>query len=1533
MSKKQNEPELLRATVESQLALARSPIAPVSPLGDMQHELQVHEIELEMQNEALRQSGVMLEESRDRYVDFYDFAPVGYLTLSHKALIAEINLTGAAMLGEVRGKLLRRRFSQFLAPEHHDRWYRHFMDVQQQDEKQTCELDITRGDGQRLHIQLDSLRLEKDGHPPVVRIALTDITELKRAETALRASESRQRVLEQQKLIQTSLDGFWVAQAKDARILEANNAFCEMVGYSREELLTMRIPDLEAGDAPNETAAHFKKLMVVGYGRFETRYRHKQGHLVDLEASGSYSAMNGGEFYVFARDITERKRSEDALNFVAQRGWMDSAENFFDALVKYLGKTLGVDYVFISRLAEDPGITETVASYANGVIAPNMHYVIKGTPCENVMGRRFCFYPQGVQQMFPGAELLVTMSAESYAGLPLWDSVGHPIGMIAVLDGKPLRDEAQVSQILQLIATRAAAELERERNDRILRQSERKFRTLAENMPANLIRYDLHARAIYMNSTMMADIAPEFLPVLGKSLTKAFPGNDAAAAHQRIIERAIATGIPGELEFQVPNPRGEMRFHHVRYVAEHDSNGEIVGALGIGRDITESKLAEKYEQFRSQTLELLSGGAPLQNILEGIVRGVEQLKPDMICSILLLDSQGKRLGEGVAPSLPDFYNSAIDGLKIGVGVGSCGTAAATGERVIVDDILKHPHWIPYKELAARAGLGACWSEPIRSSTGQVLGTFAVYHREAHSPTAFDISIIEKSVHLVSIAIERKRAEEALRASEQEFRTLAENLPDVLVRYDRDGRRTYTNRALQLSFALTADELIGKTARDNNPTGMEMIETYRRALEHTLATGERSEFEVQAILANGNIRTGLCFIAAERTPDGRISGAIAIARDITERKRMENEIRRREREFRSLAENSPDPIFRYDRDCRRIYANPASSVMSGHPVESLIGTTPDDGKLLGADDAATLMAAIRRVFDSNESGSVDTTSVDRDGKQREYQVLLVPEEDEDGNVAVVLGLARDITAIRDAERQMTEFVANLPGFAYTFRMSPEGHGSFPFVSPGIEKLVGLKPEDVKNDMAPLLALAHPDDAPRIIAALDESARTMAPYRVETRARRPDLSESWSELRSVPVRQADGSILWHGIMLDIDERKRNEAELERHRQHLEKLVEDRTHALSIAKETAEAATRAKSQFLAAASHDMRQPLQAIILFNETLAMTRLDKEQTRISNHLSKSVTSLGDLLDELLDLSRLDAGMIEPQLAVIQAGDLLGMIGDEFDGVFRGKNLSLRLFCPLGSLALFSDKNLLLTLLRNLVGNAVKYTARGGVLVSIRRRKDRALIQVWDTGIGIAPEQSDSIFEEYFQVGNPERDRAKGVGLGLSIVRRLSKLLGIAVGLRSRQGKGSVFELAVPLADEPDMPAPAMRASAPPENVASARLAGKEIVVIEDDETVAEAIRFSLEIAGAHVTLFDTAEDALRSAETMAADCYISDYRLPGMDGLQLLDSIQANSPKPIKAVLLTGNTSTGQISLLQSSSWEVLFKPVDLPTLLAAIEH
>jgi signal transduction histidine kinase len=237
------------------------------------------------------------------------------------------------------------------------------------------------------------------------------------------------------------------------------------------------------------------------------------------------------------------------------------------------------------------------------------------------------------------------------------------------------------------------------------------------------------------------------------------------------------------------------------------------------------------------------------------------------------------------------------------------------------------------------------------------------------------------------------------------------------------------------------------------------------------------------------------------------------------------------------------------------------------------------------------------------------------------------------------------------------------------------------------------------------------------------------------------------------------------------------------------------LAQARDEAEQANRAKSRFLAAASHDLRQPILAINLFQDALAKTELSQEQKQIADYLSRSADSLSGILTELLEISRFDAGAVQSCPAPVPVAEIFHRIDTEFSPLARVKGLRFKFFFPQKAIVLFTDQKMLLNLLRNLIDNAFKYIETGGVLVALRSRGDRALIQVWDTGIGIAPEHIEAIFDEYFQIGNPQRDRAKGLGLGLSIVRRLAKALGCQVSCRSRPGKGSVFEFQVPLLDE------------------------------------------------------------------------------------------------------------------------------------------
>jgi two-component system sensor kinase FixL len=279
----------------------------------MQHELQVYQIELEMQNEELQRTLASLNEAVNKYVDFYDSSPSGYLTLNGDGSITEINFAAARLFGKARSQILNQRLEPFIAPESHTAWRRHFLDARLQDAPFSCEICIRRDDNSNLFVQMDSIRLLKEGNAPVLRIAMTDITRLKRMEQALLESESKQRMLEQKEFVQASLDGFWMVNARNGQILEVNENYCTMVGYTRDEILKMSIGDLDAIEAPEDIQARLSNVMTRGYDRFETRHRHKLGHLVDFEVSVTRSGSHGGVNFAFFHDITERNRYNSLL--------------------------------------------------------------------------------------------------------------------------------------------------------------------------------------------------------------------------------------------------------------------------------------------------------------------------------------------------------------------------------------------------------------------------------------------------------------------------------------------------------------------------------------------------------------------------------------------------------------------------------------------------------------------------------------------------------------------------------------------------------------------------------------------------------------------------------------------------------------------------------------------------------------------------------------------------------------------------------------------------------------------------------------------------------------------------------------------------------------------------------------------------------------------------------------------------------------------------------------------------------------------
>ncbi len=367
-----------------------------------------------------------------------------------------------------------------------------------------------------------------------------------------------------------------------------------------------------------------------------------------------------------------------------------------------------------------------------------------------------------------------------------------------------------------------------------------------------------------------------------------------------------------------------------------------------------------------------------------------------------------------------------------------------------------------------------------------------------------------------------------------------------------------------------------------------------------------------------------------------------------------------------------------------------------------------------------------------------------------------------------------------------------------------------------------------------------------------------------------------------------------------------------------LSEQKRAAEAARNEAEIANRSKTQFFAAASHDLRQPLHAMGLFAAALVEKVRDPEVIGVVNSINASVEALEALFGELLDISKIDAGVIQPNPTHFAAQSLFDRLNMDLEPEAAEKGLRLR-FAATRHI-IHSDPMLLERIIRNIVSNAIRYTRQGGVVVGCRARAGRLWIEVWDSGCGIAPEHQQKVFEEFYQIGNAERDRRKGMGLGLSIVTRLARLLGSELRLDSRLNRGSVFRLSVAPGT---LPPPS--ASLAARSVAAADLNGAMIAVIDDETSVVEGMRVLLSGWGAHVIGASSLDEA-RTLLDAAADSphlIIADYRLRDeATGLDAIVALRAHLGMNVPGILVTGSTAPELTQHARQYNVHLLAKPV-----------
>ena len=467
----------------------------------------------------------------------------------------------------------------------------------------------------------------------------------------------------------------------------------------------------------------------------------------------------------------------------------------------------------------------------------------------------------------------------------------------------------------------------------------------------------------------------------------------------------------------------------------------------------------------------------------------------------------------------------------------------------------------------------------------------------------------------------------------------------------------------------------------------------------------------------------------------------------------------------------------------------------------------------------------------------------------------------------------------------------------------------FFTPATRSLFGIIATDIGRPISDLSSIVHD-------SALEDDALSVLHIHEPMEREITSHGNAWFIRRIFPYRTHTGAV--GGVVItysDITE------------------VKHVAEALDAAKRQADLANLAKSRFLAAASHDLRQPLQTLSLLQGILARSIEGDVAQKLLGRMDETLGAMTGMLNALLDINQIEAGATSAEMVDFPVDDLLRRLRDEFDYHARARGLSFRMVpC---SLTVHSDPHLLEQILRNLLSNALKYTSSGKLLLGCRRRGSLLSIEVWDTGIGIAPSEHEKIFEEYHQVDNVARERDLGLGLGLTIVRRMADLLDQRLHMQSALGKGSVFAIDVDLSGHIPEALPDRRRSDDDVEPA-ARTVNKTILIVEDEPDVRQFLELLLISEGYRTITAPTgvAAAALPVLGADRPDLILADFNLPGgMNGLQLSADIRGKLKVEIPVIILTGDISTTTMQEIAQQNCRQLNKPVKVTELSSAIQE
>jgi len=610
---------------------------------------------------------------------------------------------------------------------------------------------------------------------------------------------------------------------------------------------------------------------------------------------------------------------------------------------------------------------------------------------------------------------------------------------------------------------------------------------------------------------------------------------------------------------------------------------------------------------------------------------------------------------------------------------------------------------------------------------------------------------------------------------------------------------------------------------------------------------------------------------------------------------------------TVLEDSLNEIFIFDAsDLGFIQINRGARNNLGYSSDELLQMTPIDIK--PEHDYDSFMKVLEPLTSGREQKiQFNTIHQRKDGSKYLVEVHLQKMQFEDRSVYVAIIL--DITEQTQNNVDLIRANAFLDS-APDATVVVDDSGKIQVANKQMVKLLGYSQDEMKNMNVDMLVPSRYRDNHanhRKNFSDDPKTRGMG-IGLDLSAMTKDGKEIPIEISLSPIETVEGTLVAAAIR-DISERKASE------------------HELQLAKQVAENATAAKTRFLAAASHDLRQPLQALRLYLSALS-SKLDQPKAiQLSEKMNLSLDTMGELLDALLDISTLESGSVTADKRDVKLSEILNKL--IADNAPLAEEKGLIFLCEGQDCIIHTDPVLLQRIIENFISNAIRYTEKGKITVSGALADGVIRISVKDTGVGIPDEALERIFDEFVQLDNAVRNRSKGLGLGLSIVKHIARLLELPIGAKSVVGFGSTFSVDIPLGDSKEV------IDNKKETIHFSSSKDKEptILIVDDDPAIVDAMMELLTAFDVNVITANNGPEALSLLEEgIKPDFLVSDYRMPDMNGVELVIKIREKYNEDLPVVIMTGDTSAEKINDANLSNCSVLHKPINISQLLSLIE-